>query len=514
MSLITNGGQPSTLSALPTERDLDAAFVLADEDKSGRVDVYEFIKLFVLVQNGKITGLGRRKSIFGGRGGTNDSSFAKKRAAALAAIKGAGQPFELGSAVCWKGEDEDVPKGTIGKVLCCHDDGDVEVLFRSLATGTESVYTFGADRLYDAAPDVSAEAELMAKNDSATLLVPSEDAPLPADSTESGAGEEVSSPDVEAKAASEQSSSDGTNDLVQGLDGSPGLQDQETTLDAANGLSEASTDAAAGLNPLIQDEVPSPDLGAESAQKDAELKDVSATDASTGQAAEEVRSGANGSVTASNQPPCHQCGEPWAAQSGFLLGDGKHSRCCRLCGVGYCHKCKFTFMTKAPVFTTAQAAEKAAPEASVDNSDSAPSQSQSDAASAASCPPPLGHDAPSRGADAWTCRPCAAAHGVVLDSKACVACNAPWMEKDSFLGSGQHSRACVTCGKSYCFMCKDKHMVKEGTVDGWYKGLCGRGDKDATKNDILVLSKPTRRRECLDCRSGNSTPLNSAQQRY
>ena len=49
-------------------------------------------------------------------------------------------------------------------------------------------------------------------------------------------------------------------------------------------------------------------------------------------------------------------------------------------------------------------------------------------------------------------------------------------------------------------------MVKEGAVDGWYKGLCGRGDNDATSNDGLVLSKPVRRRECLDCRSGNLAP--------
>ena len=53
-------------------------------------------------------------------------------------------------------------------------------------------------------------------------------------------------------------------------------------------------------------------------------------------------------------------------------------------------------------------------------------------------------------------------------------------------------------------------MVKEGAVDGWYKGLTGRGEEDATSNDGLVLSKPVRRRECLDCRSGKFRPLHSA----
>jgi hypothetical protein len=492
MSLLTNGGQPSTLNALPTERDLDAAFILADEDKSGRVDVYEFIKLFVLVQNGKITGLGRRKSIFGGRGGTNDSSIAKKRAAAVAAIKGEGQPFEPGSAVCWRGEDEDVPKGTIGKVLYCHDDGDVEVLFRSAVSSTEAVYTFGADRLYEATSGVSNEAETTAEVEPATPTAPSDEAA-------SGSAQEVSSPEVEASDASEQVSSNGNNNTMQG-----GVEDAGGS---TNDQPVPSADAAGGFNPLIQDEVNTPELEAENAEKDTESKDEMVMDANSASA--EVPRDPDGSAAVSSQPPCHQCGEPWAAQSGFLLGDGKHSRCCRLCGIGYCHKCKFIHMTKAFVPTAAQTAGAGsaaeAPSSKSDDHGTSP-QAQDDTASAASCPPPLGNHAPSRGADAWTCRPCAAANGVTLDSKACVECKAPWIEKDSFLGSGQHSRACVTCGKAYCYKCKDKHMVKEGAVDGWYKGLCGRGDNDATKNDVLVLSKPVRRRECLDCRSGNLAP--------
>jgi hypothetical protein len=86
---------------------------------------------------------------------------------------------------------------------------------------------------------------------------------------------------------------------------------------------------------------------------------------------------------------------------------------------------------------------------------------------------------------------------------ACTACQAPWVEKSSFLGHGQHSRCCVTCAKPFCYVCKDSHTVKEGTVDGWYKGVFGRGENDVTKSDLRVQSKPMRRRECLDCRAGS-----------
>ena len=43
----------------PTIVDLDAAFKLADEDKSGNVDLQEFVQLMKLVSAGKVTGLGK-----------------------------------------------------------------------------------------------------------------------------------------------------------------------------------------------------------------------------------------------------------------------------------------------------------------------------------------------------------------------------------------------------------------------------------------------------------------------
>ena len=116
-----------------SEKDLEAAFLLADEDKSGRVDVFEFIRIFSLIHKGEVKGLAkkpqRRKSQF--------QESLKGPAAAL----GLGP----GDAVTWKGADEELPEGTVGKVLAVHDDGDVEVIFPTAAGPT--TFTFGADRL-------------------------------------------------------------------------------------------------------------------------------------------------------------------------------------------------------------------------------------------------------------------------------------------------------------------------------------------------------------------------------
>jgi hypothetical protein len=124
---------------------LDAAFVLADEDKSGRVDVFEFIKLFNLIRDGKVAGLGKKS--FLGLG-----SKSKQAQQVKSALSDAGKPFEAGASVKWLDADDDIPRGTLGKVLCCHDDGDVEVLFRSSVSGADAVFTFGAGCLQKAVP--------------------------------------------------------------------------------------------------------------------------------------------------------------------------------------------------------------------------------------------------------------------------------------------------------------------------------------------------------------------------
>ena len=64
----------SATNATPTEKDLDAAFVVADADKSGRVDFAEFAALYELVKSGEVVGLGKPARSFFGR-----SSAASKR---------------------------------------------------------------------------------------------------------------------------------------------------------------------------------------------------------------------------------------------------------------------------------------------------------------------------------------------------------------------------------------------------------------------------------------------------
>jgi hypothetical protein len=127
----------------PPDTDLDAAFTLADDDKSGKVDVFEFIKLFTLVADGTVKGLGKKKSLFW------SSAKKKQHADFKARLALSSLPFRPGDQVAWKGADDDLSAGAVGTVLCVHDDasGDVEVLFYSTAAGAEATFTFGVDRL-------------------------------------------------------------------------------------------------------------------------------------------------------------------------------------------------------------------------------------------------------------------------------------------------------------------------------------------------------------------------------
>lgn len=58
----------------PSDKDLDAAFVLADEDKGGTVDLSEFVNLYKLIKRGEVVGLGKR-SLFGSSSGKRANSF-------------------------------------------------------------------------------------------------------------------------------------------------------------------------------------------------------------------------------------------------------------------------------------------------------------------------------------------------------------------------------------------------------------------------------------------------------
>jgi len=71
-----SGTSPGVAFAEPTDKDLDAAFTLADEDKGGTVDEAEFLKLLTLIQAGQVAGLGK-KSMF------ESASSRKKRETAF-----------------------------------------------------------------------------------------------------------------------------------------------------------------------------------------------------------------------------------------------------------------------------------------------------------------------------------------------------------------------------------------------------------------------------------------------
>ena len=137
------------------EADLEMAFTLADEDKSGSVDVFEFIKLFRLIREGKVEGLGKK-------------SFMRRKSKLAVQVKSAlcddGKPFEAGAFVKWMDADEDIPSGTVGKVLYCHDDGDVELLFRSAVSSTEAVYTFRAEYLIKVEPSQKEDEQKMGED--------------------------------------------------------------------------------------------------------------------------------------------------------------------------------------------------------------------------------------------------------------------------------------------------------------------------------------------------------------
>lgn len=117
----------------PTEKDLEAAFELADENKSKTIDVEEFLKIFNNVKAGLVKGLG---TAFQGSAAARRKLEADYKAGLRKAA------FDVGDVVLWKKADEDIPEGTTGQILRVHSDGDVEVLFPMVAGGTD-IFTFG-----------------------------------------------------------------------------------------------------------------------------------------------------------------------------------------------------------------------------------------------------------------------------------------------------------------------------------------------------------------------------------
>jgi hypothetical protein len=69
-SALAEPGSPGSPSPPPADADLDAAFAVADADKSGLVDEEEFVKLMRLIKAGKVEGLGETSWFgFGGAKG-------------------------------------------------------------------------------------------------------------------------------------------------------------------------------------------------------------------------------------------------------------------------------------------------------------------------------------------------------------------------------------------------------------------------------------------------------------
>ena len=74
----------STNATPPSERDFDTAFTIADENKSGNIDVFEFIRIYQLVEAGEVSGLAEK--VLGGSFFFGGSKRRKSRAA----FRGAG----------------------------------------------------------------------------------------------------------------------------------------------------------------------------------------------------------------------------------------------------------------------------------------------------------------------------------------------------------------------------------------------------------------------------------------
>jgi hypothetical protein len=128
-------------NAVVPDADLDAAFIAADEDNSGSVDLFEFIRLFDLVKSGALIGIG------------SAPPSAQKASPAKKSTNTANSRRSLveGDECTWHKADADLPQGTLGRVLRVHGDGDVEVLFFPEGK-PETVFTFSQSALVPTKP--------------------------------------------------------------------------------------------------------------------------------------------------------------------------------------------------------------------------------------------------------------------------------------------------------------------------------------------------------------------------
>lgn len=75
-------------------------------------------------------------------------------------VGGGAGPFAVGDAVKWKGDDDDVPVGTVGRVTSIHADGDVEVAFPKRAQEEPAKKRGIFGRRKKKVPSAPAEAEI------------------------------------------------------------------------------------------------------------------------------------------------------------------------------------------------------------------------------------------------------------------------------------------------------------------------------------------------------------------
>jgi hypothetical protein len=153
MQMLIDPSKPDV--AVPSVVDLEAAFLLADTNTNGTIDVFEFLNLFEAVKRGEIKGLGKKKSAFIPSSFTSSSSKTKAlKAKFQETLKSlANRPLRSGDEVKIKklsGAKSflfgGISPGAVGRVLLLKDNGDVDCLFPTLS-GKQSTFSCSPDKI-------------------------------------------------------------------------------------------------------------------------------------------------------------------------------------------------------------------------------------------------------------------------------------------------------------------------------------------------------------------------------
>ena len=153
--LIADLLEGNDIARKPAKRDLAEAFRLADEDQSGIIDVFEFIRIWHLIQSGEVAGLGIRA--MDRLVPQRSSAIQEKRVEFTRRLRGAGDTCAPGDKVLWKEASASVPEGTVGQVLALYENGGVEVVFINSPQGQSTTLTLTANDLEHENIEFSAE---------------------------------------------------------------------------------------------------------------------------------------------------------------------------------------------------------------------------------------------------------------------------------------------------------------------------------------------------------------------